>query len=435
MNFFKKTFSSLVLCSLLVIFSSATCKKIVKKPRLLPLTNVHIVDRNGFAETISSKDRVAQFQNIDFLQPQPYQKVLLVYGRDSQGKIRSVATTYYENGNPKQFIEIVNGRANGTYAEWHENGSSRLAACIIGGTPDLTMAAEKSWIFDGICCAWDEDDNLIAEIYYDQGALCGISTYYYTNGQIWKSIPYDKNQINGMIEVFKKNGEPLMQVNYTCGQKEGKACRYWTCEQLASQELYCQNNLMEGQYFDQNGLMIAEVKNSTGYRATFNNCGLKELQQISNGHICGEVKVFDDKGQLTRIYHVKNSLKHGEEIDYYPSSGTLRQRLAFQWQNGKIQGIVRTWYPNGNMESQKEMHDNKRNGVSTAWYQDGNLMLIEEYDENQLIKGEYFKKGERIPVSQVCNGKGIATIYDLKGNFVQKITYLNGKPEVKDNFK
>jgi len=430
MKWLKQTSFLLLFCSFFIVFTGAS-RKLAKKPRPLPLTNIHIVDRNGFAETISSKDRVSQFQNIDFLQPQPYQKVLLVYGRDSQGRIRSVATTYYENGNPKQFIEIINGRANGTYTEWHENGAPRLAACIIGGTPDLTSAAEKSWIFDGTSCVWDEDENLIAEISYDQGALFGVSTYYHPNGQIWKCIPYEKNRISGRVEVFKNNGDLLMQVNYLSGQKEGKALRFWKCNQIASEEEYCQNGLFEGQYYDQQQNLIAEVKEGTGYRATFAHWGLKELQEIHEGYMCGEVKVFNEKSQLTRVYHVKNSLKHGEEINYYPSGNGLKPHIIFHWQEGKIQGLVRTWYQNGNMESQKEMNNNKKNGVSTAWYKDGNLMMIEEYDENTLIRGEYYKKGERVPASQVIQGKGIVTMYGAAGNFIQKIPYLNGKPEPK----
>lgn len=420
------------LCLLLITFTGAKRTNYFKKPKPLPLTSIHIIDRNGFAETISSKDRITQFQNVDFLQPQPYQKVLRVYGRDCAGNIRSVATTYYPNGNPKQFLEILNGRANGTYSEWHENGLSSLGAYVIGGMPDVTTAAEKSWIFHGTSCAWDEDGNLVAEINYDQGALFGVSNYYHADGQIWKRIPFEKDQIHGKVEIFRKSGELLLQINYVQGRKDGKALRYWDCNRIASEEEYCQNKLIDGQYFDQQGKLISEVKQGNGYRAIFAKNGVKELQEIHDGHVDGEVKVFDNCGGLKRVYHVKDLLKHGEECEYYPAGANGQQpKIVFNWQEGKVQGIVRTWYPNGNMESQKEMANNKRNGIATAWYKDGNLMMLEEYDENKLIRGEYYKKGDRIPITQIIQGKGTATIYDAEGNFVQKIVYLNGKPEPK----
>lgn len=420
------------LCVLLVTFSGA--KKTCRKPKILPLTTIHIIDRNGFAETISSKDRVTQFQNVDFLKPQPYQKVLRIYGRDSAGNVRSVVSTYYPNGNPKQFLEILNGRANGIYAEWHENGTSSLMGYTIGGMPDLTTIAEKSWLFDGTSCVWDDDENLLAQINYDQGSLEGIAVHYHPCGQIWKTVPYEKNLINGQVNVYKKCGALLMQTNYVYGLKNGKSIRYWNCDQIASEEEYCQNSLINGQYFDEDGTLTSEVREGYGFRAIFSKKGIRELQEITNGFIEGEVKVFDNTGAPKRVYHLKDGEKHGEEIEYYSqcsSEGKPQARISFNWYEGKVQGIAKTWYPNGHMESQKEMANNKKNGISTAWYRDGNLMLMEEYEEGRLIRGEYYKKGDRIPVSQITQGKGTATIYDADGNYVQKINYHNSKPEVK----
>ncbi len=149
---------------LLVTFTSAK-RSVQSRKQLhpLPLASVHIVDRNGFSETISSKDRLSQLQNVDFLKPQSYQKVLRIYGRDSKGNVRSVVTSYHPNGNPKQFLEILNARAFGNYREWHPNGVQSVATKVIGGTPDITLIAEKTWLFDSTSCAWDEDGHLIAD--------------------------------------------------------------------------------------------------------------------------------------------------------------------------------------------------------------------------------------------------------------------------------
>jgi hypothetical protein len=55
-------------------------------------------------------------------------------------------------------------------------------------------------------------------------------------------------------------------------------------------------------------------------------------------------------------------------------------------------------------------------------------MLIEEYDNDQLVKGIYIKKGEKSPVSVIENGEGIATLYDSDGYFLKKIKYYKGIP-------
>jgi antitoxin component YwqK of YwqJK toxin-antitoxin module len=419
----------IVLVVLMLTFTSAKKQACCKRP--LPLTSIHIIDRNGFAETLSNKDRLNQFQQTDFLTPQPYQKVLRIYARDSKGNVRSVVTTYHPNGNPKQYLQILNGRANGNYYEWHENGFISLSTKVIGGTADVTPSAERSWIFDGPSYAWDEDENLLGEIFYCQGSLEGNSTYYHSSGQIWKQIPYKKNQIDGTVQIYQTNGNLLQEINYIQGQKDGQSFRYWDCKSLASQEDYCKGKLENGQYFDQNGNIIAEIKQGTGFRAVFGKDSIKEIQEYQEGILEGEVKVFNANGALKRVYHVKNQIKHGEEIDYYDTycSQPLQAKLSFYWYEGKIQGYVRTWYSNGVQESQKEMANNAKHGVSTAWYRDGNLMMIEEYDNDKLVRGDYFRKGEKTPVTQVISSKGTVTIFDAEGHFVQKINYENGKPD------
>ena len=75
----------------------------------------------------------------------------------------------------------------------------------------------------------------------------------------------------------------------------------------------------------------------------------------------------------------------------------------------------------------KEISQNKKNGHCTAWYQNGFLMFVEEYENDKLLKGEYYKSGEKIPCSRVEKGKGIATLFDAEGNFVRKIFYKEGR--------
>lgn len=429
---FKQIALGLLLCLLFFTLTAAKRSQ-MRKNRPLPLTSIHIVDRNGFAETISNKERLNQYQNVDFLKSQPYQKVLRIYARSSIGNLRSVITTYHENGNAKQFLEVLNARANGKYCEWHENGKMSVMTRVISGTPDVTPAAERSWLFDGLSCVWDEDSNLIAEIPYCQGSIEGTAVYYHKNGQIWKAVPYNKNQVDGIVQIFKSDGELLQQMHYAQGQRQGYSWRYWDCEHLSSQEEYACGKLVNGQYFDQQGNAVGEVKHGNGYRAIFGRTHIRELQEFVEGVLEGEVKVFNSEGVLKRIYHVRNGIKHGEEVEYYDrltSAVTPQPKLSFYWYEGKIQGLVKTWYPNGNQESQKEMSKNAKNGVLTAWYRDGNLMLMEEYEDDKLVRGDYFKKGERTPVSQVNQSKGLVTMFDADGHFVQKINYFNGKPEV-----
>lgn len=394
------------------------------------LTSINIIDRNGLTETITSKDRLEKYENVNFLCPQPYQKVLRVYKNECHEGSQAYVTTYYENGQPKQYLETVNNRAFGCYQEWYENGTLKLEATIIGGIADLTPCAEKSWQFDGCAQAWNENGCIETEISYDKGQLEGESLYYHPNGIIWKRIPFHKNQANGTAEYYLDTGQLLQTINFCNGILDNSALRFWSPEKIAADEFYRKGHLLSGRYFDACGNLITEIIDGEGFRASFSKESIYELQEFHDGVLKGEVRVFNENGQILRVYHMENNLKNGEEYEYQvdKNSQELKPKLLITWYKGKIQGYAKTWYDNGNIESQREMVNNKRNGMATAWYKDGSLMLIEEYDQDRLTKGEYYKREDRSPISEISAGSGVATLFDGEGHFIRKINYYNGKP-------
>jgi len=104
-------------------------------------------------------------------------------------------------------------------------------------------------------------------------------------------------------------------------------------------------------------------------------------------------------------------------------------KLSLTWDRGVLHGTMKTWYNNGQLESQRQMSKNKKNGTNCAWYKDGSLMMIEEYEEDILLKGRYYKPNCNKPISTIENGMGVATLYDNKGIYLRKVKYIKGKPE------
>lgn len=431
---FKYTLSASLLC--LALTSCHSHKQGMEYVYLPPsLSSINIIDRNGLSETISSPERLEQYTNVDFLSPQPYQKVLRVFNRDQHGDIYSFITSYYPNGFPRQYLEVVNSRAYGAYKEWHSNGIQKIDATVIGGKADIVEGAERTWLFDGCCQAWDETGKLQATIPYCNGELEGVSVYYHDNGLIWKNVPYHKNCIDGMMEVFQEDGSLLQNLYYQNGKKEGVAIRYWCPDKIASEENYCEGFLVSGRYFNLDGECIAQIDEGNGMRAVFSKTSVAEFQEFHNGVLDGKITVLDKYGRMTKYYHIKNNCKQGEEMIFYDAprlKKNLAPKISMNWFDGKIQGIVKTWYESGQLESQREMNNNRKSGHSTAWYDDGSLMMIEEYNQDKLVKGEYFLKGEKISVSDVFDGNGTATIFGPDGSFQRKIIYQNGKPLIED---
>lgn len=423
-----KVFLLIALC----ILSLTSCNK-TKQPDENTIISMQLIDRNGFSETISTQDRIAKHRTTDFLHPQPYQKVLRVFGKNMEGKSTSKITTYHPNGHVYQYLDVVDGRAHGIYKEWHANGRNKMELQVIEGYADLQEGAQRTWVFDGKNFVWDEDGNLIAEITYEKGILHSPSLYYHPNGTLKKSIPYFRDQIQGEVVLYDDQGQLIETIQFNEGLREGTAKGYWKDQKVRYEETYDKDLLLTAKYYDPSGKQIAEINDGKGFQALFEKERLLSLVEYQNGLAQGIVEMFDEKGRKTALYHQIDGKKSGEEWGYYTDEKNSKKplpKLCVHWEDDLLQGEVKTWYDSGLIESQREFNQNKKHGVSLAWYKNGDVMLMEEYDQDKLIKASYFKKADKKPVSKIENGKGIATLYSPDGSFIKKVAYEKGLPQI-----
>lgn len=421
-----------LILSLALLYS---CSSKAPTDQSASVISMQIIDRNGFTETISNKDRIASFETTDFLTAQPFQKVLRVFGRNPSGQSTSKITSYHDNGQLWQYLEAVDGRAHGIYQEWFSNGAKKIEANLIEGVADIHDIAQATWIFHGECKVWEEGGNRIAEFQYEKGLLSAPAHYFFPSGKLQKIIPYENGEIHGLVQSFDEEGNLMEEIPHYKGEKEGKAIAFWNINQPLSTEFFVQGRLSEASYFDLSGNCIAEVHNGQGKQAQFKEGRLGTLFNIENGVIEGEIQLFNPNGSLHSSYIVKEGKKHGEEWEYYPAEKgeEPKPKLCIHWNDDKIQGQVKTWYPTGKMESQREINGNKKQGTAFSWFKNGDLMLIEEYENELLIKGSYYKPGDKQAVSKIDSGKGTATLYTSEGLFLRKVSYEKGKPVVNPN--
>ena len=423
---------SLLLYTLCIPFNGHAAPR----PRMT-LTSVNIIDKEGFSSTVKSKERLKEYTQVNWLQPQPYKQVLRVYSVNNRAGVMAFLTSYHDNSQLKEYLEIRNRGAYGTYRDWHENGQLRTSCYVIGGTPEFTTAAKQTWQFDGPCYVYDDCGNQIALLNYCKGSQEGDNFQYYCDGQLKQRTFYCRSEPHGRQEMFYPSGIPMADATWEQGNLCGPAHRWWDDGSLAFEEEYEDNLLISGRYYDRNHQVVADITDGNGHRSIFGPCGIQELHEYRNGKPHGEVKQLNELGQVTNLYHVKNGMKHGEEIQFYPPTIEERKRkyhipsrprLLITWHEDKVQGTTKTWYENGSLESQREMANNSRSGLAMAWYADGSLMLVEEYDQDKLVKGEYFRQGQKNPESTVTDGSGLATLYDPEGQLISRVTYFHGIP-------
>jgi len=394
------------------------------------LMSIQIFDRNGFKETITSVDRLKMYQKTDFSAPQPYTRVVRIYSRTEEGKTPSRLTTYHENGEVWQYLEVVNGRACGTYREWHPNGKLHLELTVIEGLGDLSEEAQLGWVFDGMSRVWDEQGHLEAEFNYDKGLIQGTALYYFPNGKLEQQIPYEKGKIDGDTLLYNEQGHLIGKSTFVDGKQQGLSTFKGDQNCPPYTETYRDDLLLDGVYHDFSGRIISRVDKGFGKKSLFVDGYLYVLEQYQAGKPEGEVQIFDKNGGLQSSFQMKEGLKHGQEWVYYPApqGQEPEHKLCITWVNDQIHGMSRTWFPNGNLESEREMYENQKHGVASAWYIDGTLRLVEEYDHDELVSGTYMKRGDSHPVSSVEGGEGVVTLYDPDGLFMKRVSYEKGQP-------
>jgi antitoxin component YwqK of YwqJK toxin-antitoxin module len=395
-----------------------------------PLSRVNIIDQSGLSETVTNPERLKELAKRNFLSPQPYRKVMRIYGHDKEGSFRSVITSYYENGQVRQYLECINGRACGLYQEWHSNGQVKLTAHVLAGQADIDEKAFPTWAFDGLCKAWDDQGALSATFSYKRGVMHGPSDTFYSSGERERVTPYDNGVKEGEEITYSKTGSILQLITYHNDARHGPSFGKFEDGTEAWAEEFQDDLLISASYHSPSGELISSVENKEGIRSLFEEGHLVSQEEIHNGRPEGWTTLFENNGVIERTYEVKNGKKNGEEIRYYVENTPPSPRLSLQWRDGAIHGIIKTWYQNEAIESQREMCQNMRQGVSMAWYPDGSIMLVEEYNEDKLVRGAYHSKGDTTPVSTVEKGNGIATIFDTSGSAIEKIRYTDGKPQV-----
>lgn len=397
----------------------------------LQLSSITFIDKNGLSETITEKEKLKPFLTYDFLGAQPYQKVLRVFARDTKGKIRSIATSYHANGGVRQYLEIENGRAHGKYIEWYPSGSKHLEANIIEGKADLDTGSMATWAFDGLSYAYREDGTIEAKFPYSKGLLDGEVLRFAPDGTIASKAHFKNGLKMGKEEKFFSPDNPSEILNYKDGYLHGEAFGFYEDKKPLWIEFWDDGFIQKGEYFLPDGSIICSINDGTGKKAIFTDGKLTQTREYNHGEEDGEVLIFDNHGKIQARYTLKNGKKQGFEIKYFPAKGKKepKPKLQIEWYNGMLQGTVKSYYPTGSIESQREYISNYKQGLSTAWYSDGSVMLIEEYEKDRLVRGEYRRRGEKNPISQVQNGKGTATLFDGNGALIQRIRYNEGLPQ------
>lgn len=139
-----------------------------------------------------------------------------------------------------------------------------------------------------------------------------------------------------------------------------------------------------------------------------------------------------DNGAVYEKYFVdKDSMKHGQYIQFYENGDTLE---TSQYIHGKLEGIRKLYYTGNRTEIMEKYEMGMLNGPYRVFYEDGNLNLIAPY-KNNVLEGElkkYYPNGSIMEEVEFKNNEenGSFTEYYENGGKKWVGTYQSGANEI-----
>jgi antitoxin component YwqK of YwqJK toxin-antitoxin module len=89
---------------------------------------------------------------------------------------------------------------------------------------------------------------------------------------------------------------------------------------------------------------------------------------------------YFDTGKVSRRYFEINGKKEGKMTDYYPE-GELKAEKTFK--DGKQEGRTLVYYPSGKTKEVQYYEEGLKQGSDTVWYEDGKPRFVAEFNNGK----------------------------------------------------
>lgn len=110
---------------------------------------------------------------------------------------------------------------------------------------------------------------------------------------------------------------------------------------------------------------------------------------LINGKIDGLRKMYFQNGNLSIEKYYTNSIPNGLEKEYY-EDGTLKQQGKLI--NGEEDGVWETYFPNGQVKLRTNLNKGIVEGENTIYYSTGKILSVELWQNGKLIPDKRLEK-------------------------------------------
>ena len=153
----------------------------------------------------------------------------------------------------------------------------------------------------------------------------------------------------------------------------------------------------------------------------------KELYYFPNEKTphSGWSKEIHDNGRIESLIQVNEGKMSGLINSWYENG---QKKAEGTFKDGKPDGLLIGWYKNGQKKGEGNNKNGKPDGVVTIWYENGQKMEERKYEKGKVLSAVVWKQnGEVCPVTNLKDGNGVIVDYrmDIKRGY--PVTYKDGE--------
>ena len=213
---------------------------------------------------------------------------------------------------------------------------------------------------------WNENGNIVRTGSYAAGKRDGSYAYYFNDGSKKEEGAWKNDQRDGSWVKYTNNGNTQKEGTYSNGKKDGVWTTWNDKGLIASKYLYENNKILDKWAFK--------------YQF-YNNGNEKTLKSTRNNKLDGEQKSWYQNGKMKSTGNYSTGKENGDFQEWY-ENGQLRSKKIHV--DGVIAGEFSTWYENGQMQSKVNYLNGNMDGAYSEWFDNGQMRQQGSYIDNEF---------------------------------------------------
>jgi antitoxin component YwqK of YwqJK toxin-antitoxin module len=136
-------------------------------------------------------------------------------------------------------------------------------------------------------------------------------------------------------------------------------------------------------------------------------------------------------------YHIDEVTNPTDTLYYLKSDMSLLNGVVYNefgdvglFKNGKPNGLIKTWYKNGQLELERNYTDGELNGLLKVWYENGQLKSEVNYKDDKFdgLTKTWYENGQLEFERNYTDGElnGLLKWWKENGQLISKVNYDNG---------